>query len=128
MFPEPRLGHLAAELPALMIMRGCAMPSSSSTSAESRTDNELRLWFWYMIEHSTVSHAIIRRGEPRVLLTPNSLLPGQQQQHHPRPRRGVSSTQILNSLVLLVSVCCLKRGWLHVFILLGYGISIGLLC
>lgn len=31
-------------------------------------------------------------------------------------------------LALLVTVCCMRHAWFHVFILLGYGIGNGLLC
>jgi hypothetical protein len=41
-------------------LRSCLLPDGSS--AESWTDNELRLWFWYMIEHSNMRYCLLIDG------------------------------------------------------------------
>ena len=41
-------------------LRSCLLPGGSN--AESWTDSELRLWFWYMIEHSNVRYFILIDG------------------------------------------------------------------
>jgi hypothetical protein len=46
-----------------------------------------------------------RRGELRPWLTLHSPRAGEQERHHPRPRRGVSATQILLHLAVTQFLC-----------------------
>ena len=41
-------------------LRSCLLPDGSN--AESWTDSELRLWFWYMIEHSNMRYCLLIDG------------------------------------------------------------------
>ena len=41
-------------------LRSCLLPGGSNS--ESWTDNELRLWFWYMIEHSNMRYCLLIDG------------------------------------------------------------------